>query len=88
MTIRELRKDVNLSAKDAATLLGISRSMLYMMERGKRKPSIRLLKKIAQIYECTYGEIIEAFVFSMYSVGNEGNAPIDENEEVLGCSFQ
>jgi transcriptional regulator with XRE-family HTH domain len=47
--IGEIRKKDSISRTTLASLLGISETYLYMLEKGKKDPSLRLLKKIAEI---------------------------------------
>lgn len=45
----ELRTQKNLRQDDVAKKAGISRSYYTMIERGKKKPSPKVAKKIAKI---------------------------------------
>ena len=49
--IRERREKSEISAKDAAENLGISKSYLSMLETGKSKPNWELLGEIASLYQ-------------------------------------
>ncbi len=53
--IRELRK---LTQAEAAKLLGISVDTLGNYERGKSYPDIPTLRKIEEVYEVEYSQII------------------------------
>jgi transcriptional regulator with XRE-family HTH domain len=53
--LRNKRKAAGFTQKNLATMVGIGRSTLSLLENGKRKPSYDLLKKIA----LALGETIE-----------------------------
>ncbi|SDH82596.1 DNA-binding transcriptional regulator, XRE-family HTH domain [Aneurinibacillus thermoaerophilus] len=55
-----LRVVKGLSQDEAANLIGISRSMLAMMELGKRLGRYPTLKKVADFYGSTVEEIFYA----------------------------
>lgn len=45
------------SAMDVAVALGISLSMVYMLRRGERRPSIDMAFKLAELFECSVEEL-------------------------------
>ena len=47
-----LRKRNNVTQTELAEKLGISRSLLALIETGRRKPNPQLLHKIAEIFDC------------------------------------
>ena len=47
-----LRKCNNVTQTELAEKLGISRSLLALIETGRRKPNPKLLHKIADIFDC------------------------------------
>lgn len=55
MKLAELRNRRNLSQKDAAHQIGISTSMLAMMETGERSGTDKTKKKVADFYGVTVG---------------------------------
>jgi len=55
-----IRENTNLSTDEAAKSLEISISMLYKIEQGHRNPSLRLMKKMAEIYRCPIQKIFLA----------------------------
>lgn len=56
--LKGLRKDAGYkTAKEVATLLNISDGMMYQIEEGYKKPSVKLATKIAALYKCTLDEI-------------------------------
>lgn len=48
--LKKARKKMGLSQKDVAKKLGISRSMYTLIENGKRNPSIKVLKKMINVF--------------------------------------
>lgn len=57
MNFKELRQRVNLTVPQAAKKLKISKIMLYKIEQGTRKPSTDLIKKMTDVYGCSYEDI-------------------------------
>lgn len=54
-TIREIR---GLKQEEAAKMLGISVDTLSNYERGKKYPTIPTLRKIEEVYQVSYNELI------------------------------
>lgn len=48
--LKKARKKMRLSQKDVAKKLGISRSMYTLIENGNRNPSIKVLKKMINVF--------------------------------------
>jgi transcriptional regulator with XRE-family HTH domain len=48
--LREIRQRDSISRVGLASLLGISETYLYMLEKGKKEPSLRLIEKIVQVF--------------------------------------
>lgn len=48
--LKELRKNLNLTGRAAATQIGISHNYLFEIENGVRNPSGKLALKIANFY--------------------------------------
>lgn len=57
--IKQLREQKHLTLDAAATLTGVSRSMLVQIEKGDVNPTISLLWKIATGYKVAFGSLIE-----------------------------
>ncbi len=56
--ITKLRQDSGIdTAKEAATKLNISNSMMYQIEGGHKKPSPRLGIKMTRLFNCTLEDI-------------------------------
>ena len=49
-TLKELREEYNISYKDMALKLNISKSYYWQLENGTRKISYSMAKKIANIF--------------------------------------
>ena len=56
--LKELRIRNSLTQKQIATRLCVSESTVCLYESGKRRPNIEILKKYADIYNCTIDELI------------------------------
>lgn len=54
-TARELKK---LSQEKAAELIGVSVDTLSNYERGKTFPDVKTLKRIEEVYEVSYNQLI------------------------------
>jgi putative transcriptional regulator len=48
------------STIEAAKALEISKSMLYKIEQGHKKPGRELIKKMSEVYECSTEDIFFA----------------------------
>lgn len=59
-TIRKMRLNNHLDTESACEKLDISKSMLYKIETGYRKPSRELIAKMSNIYGNTIDEIYNA----------------------------
>ena len=51
------RSELNLKRSEAASKLGISYMYLYYIEKGKRKPSKPVIKKMCKVYSGSLKEI-------------------------------
>ncbi len=48
--LKKLRNDNDLTQKDVAELIGISRPMYNMIENGIRNPSLEVMQKIVDLF--------------------------------------
>jgi putative transcriptional regulator len=48
--LKKLRKSNDLTQKDVAELIGISRPMYNMIENGIRNPSLEVMQKIVDLF--------------------------------------
>lgn len=54
----DLRKKSGLSQKELADKLHVSQQSISQWEKGLREPSIEMLKKLAEIFNCTIDELV------------------------------
>lgn len=57
MDLREIRKSHSLTMRQAAEKLKISDATLSLIETGKRKPSIKIAKRISKLFKISLDEI-------------------------------
>jgi putative transcriptional regulator len=58
---KTLRENSKVKTTDEASkALQISKSMLYKIEQGDKKPGRELIKKMSDIYECSIEDIFSA----------------------------
>lgn len=60
MTLKELRQQSGKTAKEVADKLGVSVRTVSHYERGDRQIKIAQVLLLAELYECTEREVIEA----------------------------
>jgi len=58
--IKGLRLKYNLQALEVATALDITPTYLSLIESGKKKPSLKVLKKAAQLFNVTLDDFTES----------------------------
>jgi putative transcriptional regulator len=56
-TIKELRENCDLTQKETAELLDITKEYLSMIECGRRNPSDALKEQLAKVYNVSITEI-------------------------------
>lgn len=59
MCISEFRKKRGLTQNDLAILLGVKRSCVAKWETGVNFPSVPLLIKLSEIFNCTIDELVK-----------------------------
>ena len=57
-TLRTARDRLGLTQKEAAKKLGISDDVLSNYERGKTYPNVPMLKKIEEVYQVEYDQLL------------------------------
>lgn len=57
-TLKTARDRLGLSQKEAAKRLGISDDVLSNYERGKTYPNVLMLKKIEEVYDVKYDQLL------------------------------
>lgn len=58
MTLKMAREIKGLTQENAAKLIGVSTDTLGNYERGKSYPDIPVLRKIEEVYDISYNQII------------------------------
>ena len=58
ITLKAARVNKNIKQEDAAKLIGISLSTLQKYEAGKTFPDVPVIKKIEELYDVEYKDII------------------------------
>ncbi len=56
-SVRECRKELNLTQENLAKLLGISRQTIYAIENKKYNPSLELTLKLARLFNKSVEDI-------------------------------
>ena len=56
--LRELRKDKNLTQKELAKLLPLSKNSICEYEKGRSEPNIETLIKLADIFDCSIDYLV------------------------------
>ncbi len=54
-----LRNSLDMTQKDLADKIGVRSNTVSQYELGKREPSIPILKKIAEVLNCTVDDLIK-----------------------------
>jgi len=57
MTLRDLREARDLRREDVASAVNASVSQIAMLELGKREPSLKLLRRLADFYNLSLSEM-------------------------------
>ncbi len=60
MTLKELRQQSGKTAKEVADKLGVSQRAMSHYECGTREIKLRHVLILAELYDCTEREVIEA----------------------------
>lgn len=58
LTLEAARRNVKLTQREAAELLGVSKDTLGNYERGKSFPTVETVKKMENIYHVSYDDLI------------------------------
>lgn len=58
--LKQLRKERQLTTRQVEAYADVSNSYLSLLERGKRRPSPDILKKLASVYKVSYAELMKA----------------------------
>ncbi len=60
MTLKELRKQSSMTAKQVADKLGVAERTVHSYESGERRISLEQVLLLALLYDCAAEEIIRA----------------------------
>lgn len=58
-TLRKMRQKNNLTQAELAAKLGVNANTVTQWETGARKPNIIMLKRVANVLNCTTDELLE-----------------------------
>lgn len=56
--LRQKRKERNLTIREVAELLGVTLKTVYNYEAGKATPTLKTLKRLAEIFVCTIDDLM------------------------------
>jgi DNA-binding XRE family transcriptional regulator len=59
MTFKDLRRKAGLDAVEAASALGVTVHTIYKIEEGRRKPSLKLIRRMCNTYKTNIEEIFK-----------------------------
>lgn len=57
MTLKKLRKNKDLTIKEASQTIGVTERTLWSWENNKTVPKINFIPIIEELYDCKYDEI-------------------------------
>lgn len=57
--LKDLRKKKKMSQSELANKLNVTQSMVAKWENGKNMPSVEILIKLSEIFECTIDELVK-----------------------------
>lgn len=58
MTLKAARVNKGLTQREAAELLGVSKDTLWNYENSKTYPDVPVIKKIEEVYDIGYNDIV------------------------------
>ena len=76
---RELREQKKLTLDAAASLTGVSRSMLAQIEKGEVNPTISVLWKMANGYKASFTSLVEERGEGVFAVRKAELQPLEED---------
>jgi transcriptional regulator with XRE-family HTH domain len=74
--LRQLRKGQGAKATVTSSVLNITDDFLWMLEKGKRLPSLDLLIRMAEIFDCSESWLFEQYL-TAYLIWEEKNLRAD-----------
>lgn len=61
VSLAAARVNANLTQNEAAERIGVNRSTLINWEKAKSYPTVDQIKKIEEVYNCSYDDIFFAY---------------------------
>lgn len=58
MSIKTRRKQKGITQEALAKMLGVTQGAVSLWELGEREPNIRILKQMANIFECSIDDLL------------------------------
>lgn len=62
MGFRDQRIKAEMGVEEVADKVGVTRQAVYGWEKGMYYPSVNILQKLAQLYQCSIEELLEGEV--------------------------
>ena len=59
--LRKLRQGKNLSIKEVAEKLGLTRNAISQYENGRRTPSIKIMQNLSEVFDVDLQTIVKCF---------------------------
>lgn len=59
-TLKDLRVQAKMTCKKVSQVLGVTEQAFYRYEKGERRISLEQVLTLAELYDCTEKEIIQA----------------------------
>lgn len=59
IALKDYRRKKRLTQKQIAKLLGVTPNCITQWESGVRRPNVVMLKKLAELLECTADDLLE-----------------------------
>ncbi len=59
-TLKQIREEAALSVFEIAQACGVKRQTIWLWEQGKARPSPSHRRKLAEIFQCTPKDILDA----------------------------
>lgn len=69
-SLRELREDAYMTQKEVADHLGVTTSTVSNWERGVKRPQVRSVRRLAELYKVAPRDIDAAVAAALAAAGN------------------
>lgn len=77
LTPVQIRKRLKMTQRQASALLGVRPQTVSEWERGVSMPSVLMLPRIVEVYQCTADEVIIAFR-NIHRMRQQAESAIDD----------